>query len=145
MTTYDFARVKEYADNLSAALKVCEEGEALYCDNLDNTLRCAADNYLKFANEIRKWARDVFSGRVAFDPAAEQLWKAELVNFFNRANRLLSNGSAAIDEHGCDTLDGANKLRIALWNMAQLLNPWITPSLAVGPSAPAIYDRRRED
>jgi hypothetical protein len=139
MTTYDFEQVKEYANNLSAALKVCEEGEALYCYNLDNTLKCAADNYFKFANEIRKWAADVFFGRVAFDPASEQLWKAELVNFYGRANRLLSNGSAAIDEHGCDTLDGSTKLKIALWNMAQLLNPWITPSLAVGPSARQPY------
>ncbi len=139
MVTCDFAEVKEKTDRLAAELDKCESGGASYCDNLDRTLTYSAERYFKFAEDVRRWADDVFCGRVIFDAAAETLWKATLENFFQRATRLLSNGNAASGEHGCDTMDGTNKLRIALFQMSQLLHPWITPTSAVGPSARQPY------
>lgn len=137
--TCDYAEVKEKTDKLSAELDECEGGESLYCYNLDKTLTCSADKYFKFAHDVRQWADNVFCGRVIFDPAAETLWKATLENFVQRASRLLSNGLAASGEHGCDMMDGTNKLRLALFAMHQLLHPWITPRLAVGPSSRQPY------
>lgn len=139
MITCDYDQVKEKVDSLESKLDACEDGEAQYCYNLDNTLACSADHCFKLVEDIRQWSNDVFSGRVIFDPAAEKLWKASLENFYQRGTRLLSNGYAASDEHGCDALNGANKLRIALFEMQQLMHPWITPTLAVGPSARQAY------
>jgi hypothetical protein len=139
MVTCDFDEVKEKTNGFEVKLDECESGEALYCYNLDKTLTCSAEQYFKFAEEVRRWANDVFCGTVIFDPAAETLWKASLENFYQRATRLLSNGYAASGEHGCDTLNGANKLKLALFAMNQLLHPWITPKLAVGPSARQQY------
>jgi len=137
--TCDYSEVKEMTDKLAAELDECESGEALYCYNLDRSLTCSADKYLRFSQDVRKWAEGVFNGSVVFDQAAEALWQATLADFLQRATRMLSNAYAASGEHGCDTMDGTNKLKLALFQMHQLLHPWITPKLAVGPSARQPY------
>jgi hypothetical protein len=131
--------VKEKTDSLESKLNECEGEESLYCHNLETTLSCSADHCLKFVEEVLQWSSDVFSGSVIFDPAAEQLWKASLENFYQRGTRLLSNGYAASGEHGCSTMSGANKLRIALFEMQKLMYSWVAPTLAVGPSSRQQY------
>ncbi|HEX4793707.1 MAG TPA: hypothetical protein VH370_07950 [Humisphaera sp.] len=133
MTTFDFNQVRDFAAGVNAELDQCENGEGAQCRTIDATLSYCAERCGKFIEEVRKWGRDVFAGRVAFDPAAEQLWKAELSQLYLRAINLLTLGNQA--EQSCFVLDGKRKLESSLWNVHQLLDGWVTPKLSVGPSA----------
>ena len=133
MTTFDFNQVRAFADRLNAQLDQCQNGEGIACISIDATLKFCADRCCQFLQELRKWGRGVFSGQVAFDAAAEQLWKAELARLISRASDLLALGKQA--EEMCYVLDGQNNLAAALLRMKQLLDTWVTPKLSISPSA----------
>lgn len=133
MTTFDYQQVRKFADGLNAELDQCENGEGIQCFSLDSTLIFCADRCYEFSKELRQWGRGVFSGQVAFDPDAEQLWKAELLRLYTRAAALLATAKQAEDM--CFVLDGQQKLGAALFRLAQFIHPWVTPKLAVAPSA----------
>jgi GNAT superfamily N-acetyltransferase len=82
---------------------------------------------------VRQWGRAVFKGQVAFDPEVERVWLESGIQLYKRSIELLSYGTTA--EEPCYTLDGKAVLQSALWKMAQMLSGWVTPKLAVGPSA----------
>jgi len=133
MTTFDFKEVQDFAANVNRQLTECENGEGMECANIDHTLSCCAENCCGFTEKVRKWARDVFAGRVVFDPAVEQLWKAEAMQLYTRAFNLLEYGGQAESE--CYALNGKVKLQAALFRLRNLLDGWVTPKLSVGPSA----------
>ncbi len=133
MTTFDFNQVREFAANVNAKLDECENGEGLQCGLIDATLSCCAQQCCKFADGLRQWARDVFSGRVAYDTAAEHLWRAELDKLYDRAVNLL--GVSVQAEASCYVLEGQRDLQSSLWNLSQLRTAWVSPKLSVGPSA----------
>jgi len=133
MTTFGFQQVRDYAAGVNAELDRCDNGEGGFCDMMDQALELYASRCCTFTNDVRRWARDVFAGRVAFDPGAEQLWKAELVQLYERATKVASMGGEI--EEPCFQLSGLNKLRAALWGMNQLITGWVTPRLSVAPAA----------
>ncbi|MDP9175172.1 MAG: hypothetical protein M3O30_15095 [Planctomycetota bacterium] len=133
MTTFDYNQVKSFTSQLNQKLDQCENGEGMMCESVDIKLKFCAERCMDFYREIQKWAQDVFSGRVAFDPAAEQLWIAELLQLETRSIRLLNQGKQS--EAVCFILEGCGALQSALWNLYQLMTPWVTPKLAVGPSS----------
>jgi hypothetical protein len=132
MELFNSNQVTDYAAEVNAEFDRCEE-EGMLCSNLDNSLSCCADLCCKFATEVKRWARDVFHGRVAFDATTEQFWKAELMRIYQRAHALWSEGR--LHEESCFVLDGLKKLQSSLWTLKQLINDWVTPQLAVAPSA----------
>lgn len=132
MTTFDFNQVREFADGINARLDECENGEGMQCYSLDATMTFCAERCCEFAVELRKWGRGVFSGKVAFDEVAEQLWKAELLRLYRRGLSLFEQGRQAEDV--CFVLEGQSKLAVSLFTLHKLLSPWVTPKLAVGPS-----------
>ena len=146
MIIFDSKQVTDYAAGVNAELDRCEK-QGMFCSNLDSSLSCCADLCCKFAGELRRWAQDVFHGRVAFDATTEQFWKAELMRIQKRAYTLWTE--ARPHEESCFVLDGLKKLQSSLWMLDQLVTGWVTPKLAVAPSArqqlPAhLLDQARE-
>jgi len=134
MTTFDVNQVKDFADTLNAELDQCENGEGLQCHTIDSSLSYCAERCCRFTDAVRRWGRDVFAGKIAFDAAVEQLWKAELSQLYNRALKLHAIGTQF--EAECFVFDGKRKLEASLWNLHQLVaGGWVTPKLSVGPSA----------
>jgi hypothetical protein len=142
MTTFDINQVKEFSAEVAAELDECES--EIRCETIDNSLSIYAERCCKFSERVKKWSRDVFAGNVAYDPAAESQWKAEVHQLFFRAQRVLEIGREAESE--CGGFTGKRKLEAALWNLSQLVYAWVAPKLAVGPSArqrPAFSDEER--
>lgn len=133
MTNFDLVEVRNFAANLDARIEQCDNGEGMECANLDATLQQYAKLCCELRDKVREWGRAVFTGRVAFDPEVEQVWMDECFQLYVRAAEMASHGLKA--ESSCWVLDGQGQLQAALWGLYQLLNPWVTPHLAVGPSA----------
>jgi len=133
MKTFDLVEVREFAANLAARSDRCDNGEGLECASLDDTLRHYAALCCEFCEGVRQWGRAVFAGRVAFDPQVERVLLEEGARLYSRAMDLLAYGQKA--EVPCYTLDGQAVLQAALLGLYQLLVGWVTPQLAVGPSA----------
>jgi hypothetical protein len=135
MTTFDLAEVRGFAADLDARMNRCDNGEGMECANLDDTLRHYATLCCEFREGVRQWGRAVFAGRVAFDPEVERVWLDEGCRLYSRAVETLAYGQKAEAEGPCYLLDGQAVLQAALWDLYQLLEGWVTPKLAVGPSA----------
>lgn len=134
MKTFDYEQVNATLSPLKAKLQdCCAHGEGNACETLDNHLSCCADICFQVHSALVKWARDVFAGQVVFDPEAEKLWRAEVGQIYARARRVWQVGRKA--EVPCWELEGQSKLEAALWHLSFLLENWVTPKLAVGPSA----------
>lgn len=149
MTTFDLVEVRNFAADLDARMVRCDNGEGMECASLDDALRHYATLCCHFREGVRQWGRAVFAGRVAFDPEVESVWLNEGKQLYARAVEMLAYGQNA--EVPCYILDGQAVLRSALWDLAQLLGGWVTPKLAVGPSArhrvahpPAALEEARE-
>jgi len=133
MTTFDLAEVRGFAADLDAQLDRCDDGEGMECATLDAALRRYADLCRAFRDAVRHWGRAVFAGRVAYDPEVERAWLDKAVPLFNRATGMLQRGQES--EGQCYMLEGRIFLQAALWDLYRLLTGWVTPKLAVGPSA----------
>ena len=133
MITYEPNQVQDFANDLNAQWEKCENGEGMECQELDTTLGFCADRCCEFLATLTEWGRDIFAGKVVFDPITEQQWKTELFKLFDRAHRLWRR--SAKKEVDCWELGGQVKLEAALWSLSQLKDGWVTPKLAVGPSA----------
>jgi hypothetical protein len=133
MKTFDLAEVREFTTNLDAQMDRCDNGEGMECASLDAALIHYTTLCCDYLNGVRQWGRGVFSGRVSFDQEVEQLWLAEGWRLLDRATEMLLYGQSA--EIPCYTLDGQKLLQSALWELLRMLEGWVTPKLAVRPSA----------
>jgi hypothetical protein len=133
MTTFDLAEVRKFATELNSRMDQCDNGEGMECATLDAVLRYYARTCCQFREEVRRWGREVFAGRVAFDPAVEKLWLEEGIRLISRASAMYDHGEKA--EGPCHTLEGQRDLGAALYDFYQLLTGWVTPKRGVGPSA----------
>jgi hypothetical protein len=141
MTTYDINQVKEFSAEVIADLDRCEN--EIRCDSIDRHLDYYAERCCTFTEAVRKWGRDVFAGRVAFDPAAESQWRAGVAELYARAQRVLMIGKEAESE--CGGFGGKRNLESALWKLSQLMFRWVAPKLSVGPSARQEFAFSAED
>lgn len=133
MTTFDLAEVRDFAAVLTARLDHCDNGEGMECATLDAALQHYAQLCCEFRGQVREWGRAVFTGRVAFDPGVDAVFRAEAGKLYARAFELAEYGRRA--EVPCYVLDGRAALHAALWDLHRLLNPWVTPGRAVGVGA----------
>ncbi|MGP0063309.1 MAG: hypothetical protein ACLQGP_06855 [Isosphaeraceae bacterium] len=132
MTTFDLAEVRGFAADLDARMLRCDNGEGMECATLDDTLWLYAELCGEFREGVREWAREVFAGRVEFDPAVERAWLEECQRLLGRAMDLWRGGQQA--KVPCFTLDSLPLLQSAIWDLDRLLKGWVTPKLAVGPA-----------
>lgn len=133
MTTFDLVEVRGFAADLDARMDRCDDGEGMACATLDAALRHYADLCCKLRDGVREWGQAVFAGRVAFDPEVERVWQTEGRRLFTRSVGMYVSAQRA--EGPCYVLDGQAALGSALWNLQLLLDRWVSPRLAVGPSA----------
>ena len=132
MTVFDVEQVRQIAADINSQLDRCESDKT-HCQTIDQSLTCCADICYKFIGIVQKWGQDVFAGRVAFNPNAESLLKAELAQAYSRAVKAWEVGRKA--EIPCYDLPGQCRLESALWNLGRLIDGWVTPRISVGPSA----------
>ena len=133
MTTFDLAEVRSFTADLENRLTRCDNGEGMECATLDAALQHYAEVCYRFAEEVRRWGREVFYGRGSFDPDTEMAWRNEGARLLSRAKAKLAYSHRA--EIPCYTLDSKPYLQAALYKLDRLLSMWISPKLAVGPSA----------
>jgi hypothetical protein len=133
MTTFELAEVRSFAADLDAQMDRCDNGEGMECATLDAALQRYADVCCKFRDGVRQWGRAVFAGQVPFEPEVEQAWHIEGHRLYLRAMRMWTHGQKS--EGQCYILEGRIFLQAALWDLYRLLTGWVTPKLAVGPSA----------
>ena len=74
MTTFDLVEVRTFTAGLESRMNGCQNGEGLQCATLDAALRHHASLCCEFTNRVKSWGREVFAGRVAFDPEVEAVW-----------------------------------------------------------------------
>ncbi len=133
MTTFELAEVRAFVAGLDTQVSRCENGEGMECATLDDALRYHATLCCQFCSAVREWGKAVFSGRVAFDPEVETVWRTEASDLFVLASEMYALGVKA--DVPCWELEGRDALGAALWDMHRLFSRWVTPKLAVGPAA----------
>lgn len=151
MTTFDLAEVRGFAADLDARMDRCDNGEGMACARWEDALKHYAALCCEFRLRVREWGRAVFVGRVPLDPEVDRVLREEGRRLYARASEMAVRGQQAEAEVPCFILDERGALRAALWDLHRLLSPWVTPGLAVGPSArhepvtdPAEIARARE-
>lgn len=133
MTTFDLADVRRFTADLGARLDQCDNGEGMYCANLDATLGHYALLCCEFRERVRQWGLAIFYGQAAFDPEVERLWLDEGIQLYRRAIDLWGYGQ---EKHGeCFALQNGAALGSALWRLERLLSTWVTPRPANAPLA----------
>jgi len=133
MTTFDLAEVRGFAEELDAKMDRCDNNEGMECATLDAALLRYAELCCSFCDAVRQWARAVFAGRVPYDREVERAWQTEGLRLYRRASQMWGHGRKS--EGQCYILEGRICLQAALWEMYRLLTGWVSPKLAVGPSA----------
>lgn len=74
MPTFDLAEARGFAAELTARMDRCDNGEGMYCANLDSSLAQYANICVEFCEGARQWGRAIFAGHAAFAPEVERLW-----------------------------------------------------------------------
>ncbi len=134
MTTFDLPEAHGFAADLAAGMDRCDTDEGTECPTLDDVLQTYAQLCREFCDQIRRWGDAVFSGRSHFDPEVERLFKEEGSRLYARALEK-SNDARQRAAMSCVPAESHVALDAALWELERLLNGWVTPQLAVGPSA----------
>ncbi len=133
MTTFDIDEVRGFVADLDARMSRCENGEGMERDSLDASLICCAELCHDFLDRVKEWGREVFAGRVAFDPPVERLWLEEGDRLRSKAMELVARGRQMADRYYW--LDRLQILEVILADLDRFLKQWVTPKLSVGPSA----------
>jgi hypothetical protein len=133
MKSFDLAEVRHFTADLASRMSRCDNGEGMECSTLEDTLLHYAALCCEYRENVRAWGRAVFSGEIEFDSEVERIWREEGKQLRASAVEVLGYGQKA--EGPCYVLDGQAALQAALWNLEKLLKKWVTPKLAVSPSA----------
>ena len=133
MKTFDLAEVRAFVDKIDTSIDQCDNGEGMECSNLETSLSQYAKLCRQFCQEVREWAVAVFSGRSSHDPEVESLWKSRGTLLRYRAVEALIYGTSQTEV--CYPFAGEAVLGSALRDLERLLDLWVSPALAVGPSA----------
>ena len=99
-TTYDIESVRRFARDVEGRRTICNEQD--FCSELDQHIHCLADLCEAWYGEVRNWAKEVFTGRVNFDPQVEAFFQVELQNAANKARPHVQHGHEVA--HDCHDL-----------------------------------------
>ena len=131
MIPFDLEEVQGFVADLDAR-PATDEGMDLA--RLDARLRKAATLCELATEEIRRWARGVFAGKIAFDPVDDKSLRESGGKLREQAESLARLAREAESSYGF-VVEGSDALRIELDRLGRLLDGWVVPKLAVGPSA----------
>jgi hypothetical protein len=124
--------LRRFFDDLNDRARRCDNAEGMICSTLDESI----DHYVQLCRELREcvnqWARAIFTGRVAFDQAAENLLKEEMSSLLHRAKQVAARGRAMDGQ--CFVLQGLNSLHFHMADLNYLLDNWVSPRVAVSPA-----------
>lgn len=135
METFSLSEVNEFVSRLNDDLDRCDNGEGMECETIDAALKHYAASCCNFVQQVQQWGKDVFSGKIEFDPQVEREWKTRGDQLYHRAIEMQTVGQNAESEIPCHILDGQGELAAALWNMYRILyENWVTPRPSVGPA-----------
>jgi hypothetical protein len=133
MTTYSIADAHAFATDLAACMDRCDNNEGTKCATLDDALSHYADMCGLFRDTVRQWGRAVFTGRADYDPAVDRALIGAGGQLYIRSLVMWNHGKES--EESCYALEGKTRLQAALWDLHRMLNTWVAPKRAVGPSA----------
>ncbi len=133
MTTFDLAEIRGFAADLGTRMDRCDNGEGMECASLDDSMRHYASLCCEFRENVRSWGREVFAGRLTFDPEVEKVFQTNGTKLYSRTLETFEFGRRA--QTPCYDLPGVAILGFALRDLYVLMSGWVTPALAVGPSA----------
>ena len=128
MTLFDLSEIRSFTADLSNRMDRCDNGEGMDCEIVDDSMRHYASLCREFRENIRSWGQEVFAGRVAFDAEVQKAFQTTGKNLYSRALETFEFGRQA--QTPCYEILG-----FALRDMSILMSGWVTPALAVGPSA----------
>ncbi len=134
MTTFDLDSVRHFTADLTTRLATCN-GEGMYCSDLDQSIRCHADLCGELRVSIDQWASAVFFGTVAFDPAVEAVFLAELQHVLTAAQSLAELGRKR--DNQCFRLAALPHLHYSIADLSHLRDNWVSPALAASAAARA--------
>ena len=132
MTTYASAEVRDVTDNINARMLSYPPDDGMGCATLDAGLRRYNELCRELCVHIREWRDAVFCGRVDVDPDVERLWRDGGSWLQKQATWAWQCGQGAEAEGFL--LEELSLLQSALDDLRGLLQGWVTPKLAVGPS-----------
>lgn len=132
LQTHDLLAVRRFAAEVTSRLAGCN-GEGMQCQRLDDSLRCLAELCVQVWEETRRWAAEVFAGRVEFDPEVETLFKSQLETILTRAKPLVRHSKGM--QFDCASLSYLPLLENYVTFFDQSLRNWVSPRRATGPAA----------
>lgn len=133
MASSDLDEVRNFVAGIDDRMGHCADVEGAGGADPDAATRCQADLCLEFIERVKQWGRDVFRGKIPFEPEVEAVFRGEGDRLLSRALDLIGRGQ----ESGGSSADGASRdrLRGATEELERLLRTWVTPGLSVSPSA----------
>jgi hypothetical protein len=134
MTTFDLPEALGFASDLDAGMDRCDNNEGPESPTLDDVLQTYAQLCREFCDQIRQWGDAVFSGRSEFDTEVERVLKEGGSRLYARASAILAYARQRA-VMSSPPYESHLALHAALWDLDRLLKGWVTPKLAVGPSA----------
>lgn len=123
--------VRSYTDLIETDLDQCDNGEGVFCSTLDRMLSHYASVCDTYCESVRKWAGEVFAGRVVRDPKTEGIWKSKGERLALRAEQMMFYGKKY--KGPCYHLDGLQSLEAASLGLIQMLSRWVSPQVSVSP------------
>lgn len=133
MTTFDLAEVRGFAADLDAGLARHASAESMAGPGLDDIVRDYAELCRDCCDQIKRWGDAVYSGRTTFEAESERVLKEGGERLYARAREV--DESARHATIASRRSEAQMALHTALVELDRLLRGWVTPSLAVGPSA----------
>jgi len=104
----------------------------MVCSNLDESIYLHANLCAELRDFVDQWARDVFTGQLAFDAAVEDLLKHQVVEMMQRCKHVAASGRAM--DRQCYVLQGLNDLHRCMADFDYLLENWVSPRRSESPT-----------
>lgn len=134
MTTFDLSEVRDFAADRDARLARHASAESMGGPGLDDIVRDDAELCRDYCDPIKRWGDAVYGGRTKFEVEAERMLKDGGERLYARAHEIVEAASQSATITSCPS-EAHLALPTALAELDRLLRGWVTPSLAVGPSA----------
>jgi hypothetical protein len=132
MAPYTIEEARRFTGELEAKQSRCDNNEGNFCSTLDATLSTYADICCDFHEAVRNWASAIFRGDCAYEEAVERHFLFTGAKLLHAAAAILPYAIRA--ENRCYQLEAKASLELAGNRLADLLDNWVTPEVAVGPS-----------
>ena len=131
LTTFDLPSVQQFATHRDLRRSQRHE-EGSCCIDLDELLGRHVTTCEELRGSVDHWAREVFAGRIAFDPEVERVFKDELQRTLSEARPLAEHGRAV--ETDCFSLEQLAALEDCVAHFTFLLTNWISPQRSTAPA-----------